>query len=116
MPETIRQLPRPRLHRRFLAWLHHRRMLFQYDLSGQGTFAVLRSGKLLSVLYPPRHGSCIWELEDGISVDSSEISTIDDQSGYGYQVREKDYGTWKEPPANLIVMPPRPRRTRHTYL
>ncbi len=84
MPETIRQLPRPRLHRRFLAWLHHRRMLYQYDMGGRGTFAVLRSGKWVDIVLPPRHGSRIWEMENGMTVDSAEIYAIPDQSAYGY--------------------------------
>ena len=67
-----------------LNWLHHRRMLFQFDMCGRGTFAVLRNGCSLGIAHPPRHDSRIWEMERGITVESSEIYAIQDQSAYGY--------------------------------
>lgn len=77
--------------RRFRDWVHHRRVLRQYDLTGFGPFVVLRSGELADLAFPPRHGTRIWELSDGRNVDSSEISEVEDLSACGYQVRGRDH-------------------------
>lgn len=67
------------------AWLHHRRLLWQYSCCGEsgrgGRLAVLGSKEAWTfqgIKHPPRYFSRQWELTDGRLIESSAILAIVD--------------------------------------
>jgi hypothetical protein len=69
---------------KLIDWLHHRRLLFQYDHAYKSAIAVLNTGEHIDIQNPPRYRQRLWELDNSQEVDSRQIRAIIDPSEYGY--------------------------------